>query len=197
MLPDMTVSGTQARAIGEAAHHLVALGAPDRLILLAAVVDRERRGAGCTLSELAEATGLGERTVIKQAVRLAACGLLELHDRTLAANLTVLQQQAAELDALLPASRLTADDPALARHFQHGRLTAVPEDPATAARLARALVRLLPSGVELTEHAVNEALHQVHDDHAALRRLLVDHGLVDRQGSERYRVRVDAPGPSR
>jgi hypothetical protein len=49
------------------------------------------------------------------------------------------------------------------------------------------LARLLPDDRALTEAEVNHLLNQVHDDHAYLRRMLVDFGQLTRDGSANYR----------
>jgi hypothetical protein len=43
-------------------------------------------------------------------------------------------------------------------------------------------------GARYPEHVVDDFLRQVHDDHAALRRYLVDQGFMDRAGGEYWRI---------
>ena len=54
-------------------------------------------------------------------------------------------------------------------------------------KLAPMLAKLLPDDRALTEAEVNDLLNQVHDDHAYLRRMLVDFGQLTRDGSANYR----------
>ncbi|BCJ33726.1 hypothetical protein Athai_12290 [Actinocatenispora thailandica] len=179
------------REISTAAAMLAALGRTERLGILAAVGS----GRAGTVTEAAAETGLPVRRVLKEAARLADCGLLRLDGQRLSADLGALATAADALDATLPTSRPLADDPVLARHFRHGRLIAVPEDLALRHRLADLAATLLPADTTLTEAEVNVALHELYDDHAALRRLLADFGRVTRDGSARYRVVPPADRP--
>lgn len=179
------------RDISTAAALLAALGSAERLSLLAAVGS----GRAGTVAEAATETGLPVRQVVKEAARLADCGLLDLAGQQLSADLTVLAGAADALDAAQPTAPMLADDPVLARHFRHGRLRAVPDDLALRHRLADLAATLLPADTTLTEAEVNAALHELYDDHAALRRLLADFGRVTRDGSARYRVVPAADRP--
>ena len=131
------------RDISTAAALLAALGSAERLALLAAVGS----GRADTVADAATETGLPVRRVLKEAARLAGCGLLRIDGQRLSADLAVLSGAADALDAAQPAARLLADDPALARHFRHGRLSAVPDDLALRHRLADLAATLLPAGV--------------------------------------------------
>ncbi|BCJ32014.1 DUF2087 domain-containing protein [Actinocatenispora sera] len=179
------------RDISTAAALLAALGSADRLALLTAV----GTGRAGTVTDAAAETGLPVRRVLKEAARLADCGLLRLDGQRVSADLAVLAGAADALDAAQPTAALLADDPVLARHFRHGRLRAVPEDLALRHRLADLAATLLPPDTTLTETEVNAALHELYDDHAALRRLLADFGRVTRDGSARYRVVPPADRP--
>ncbi|MGA8116892.1 MAG: DUF2087 domain-containing protein [Actinocatenispora sp.] len=177
------------KELSRAAARLATLASADRLAVLTAVASR---GAG-TLAEVAADTGQSVRTVVKEAVRLAECGLLTIDGQRLTADLAPLRTDADTVESVLPTTRLLAEDPRLARHFRHGRLVAVPDELSLRHRLADLLAQLLPADRELTEHEVNELLGEVYDDHAALRRLLADMGRVTRDGSARYR-RVTSGG---
>lgn len=70
---------------------------------------------------------------------------------------------------------------ALANHFRDGRLTNIPRKTARRAALLQHLAEtLFAPDRDYPEQAVNEALLTVHDDHAALRRYLVEGGLLAR-----------------
>jgi hypothetical protein len=74
-----------------------------------------------------------------------------------------------------------SDSHAVAALFSHGRLTAIPRK---AARREQLLVHLAETSFEpgrsYSEPEVNEALLAVHDDCSALRRYLVESGLLTR-----------------
>jgi hypothetical protein len=71
--------------------------------------------------------------------------------------------------------------PGVADLFSHGRLTAIPRRPARREQLLLHLaLTLFDRDREYTEQEVNEALLTVHDDCSALRRYLVEAGLLTR-----------------
>lgn len=144
------------------------------------------------MAQIATDTGLATRAVIKEAVRLAECGLLTINGQQLTADLALLRSTANTIEAGLPTTRLLTDDPVLARHFRHGRLVAVPDDLKLRHRLANVVVQLLQTDREMTKQEVNDLVGQVFDDHATLRRLLADMGRVTRNGSAQYRVTTPA-----
>lgn len=166
---------------------LSSLGVASRLDLLATVIRRQADGADCSLPAVAAATGRGQRDLAKDLVHLTECGLLAVRGGVVTADLAPLRAAADAVDATHPVTALLADDPDLARLFRHGRLVTWPEDPALWRRIAYLAVRLLPEDAELPEAEVNRLLGQLHDDHATLRRLLVDLRLVTRSGSDHYR----------
>ncbi|MCK1798625.1 DUF2087 domain-containing protein [Streptomyces sp. XM4193] len=94
-----------------------------------------------------------------------------------------------------PSAGPLSDSPAapLANHFRDGRLVNIPRKQARRAALLDHLARtLFAPDREYAEQAVNDALSTVHDDHAALRRYLVEGGLLvrTRDGSS-YRRATD------
>jgi hypothetical protein len=166
---------------------LNALASPARLTLLTTVVQRRATGADCSFGAVADALGLPVKSLLKDVARLEDRGLMIITDRTLSANLATLNGAAAALVDELPIARLLTTDPGLERYFVNGRLTDLSVDHTVKLRLAPLLARLLPDDRTLTEAEVNELLGQVHDDHAYLRRMLVDFGQVTRDGSANYR----------
>jgi hypothetical protein len=168
---------------------LAALADTRRLELLSVVAKRQQHGTDCSINAIAAELGLDLAATLKEAIRLSNCGLLNLQRHSMSVDLDVLRTASAAVESLLPISQLLLEDRGLARFFKHGRLTAIPENINARREVAALVTRLLPRS-ELSEHQVNELLGQVYDDHAALRRLLVDEGLVTREGSSRYQ-RVD------
>jgi hypothetical protein len=87
------------------------------------------------------------------------------------------------------------EEAVLRTYFRGGRLREVP------ARRSRRLVVLnrlaleFGVGVRYTERQVNEVLRRFHDDHASLRRHLVDEGFLSRDRGRYWRSggRVDIP----
>jgi hypothetical protein len=178
--------------VSRAAALLGALAVPSRLELLAAVVRRQRERADCSVRALAAELDRGQRELVKDVVRLRECGLLSVDGGGMSVELEVLRAAAGAIDATFPVTGLLASEPDLGRFFRHGRLATMPENPNLKRRIAALLVRLLPTDRTLSEAEVNAALRPVHDDVASLRRLMVDLGLVTRNGSSDYRRREAA-----
>jgi hypothetical protein len=64
--------------------------------------------------------------------------------------------------------------------FRDGRLTALPSRPRMRVAALRMLAERFEPGRRFEEREVNGILSDDAPDHATLRRLLVDHGLLDR-----------------
>ena len=83
------------------------------------------------------------------------------------------------------------------RFFTDGRLTGYPSRASDrSAVLATVASRILAEDERLTEPEINERLRAVVDDVAAIRRYLVDEGLVRRTSSGTSYARTDSWGPS-
>lgn len=77
---------------------------------------------------------------------------------------------------------------ALLRPFlRDGRVVTIPRKRATRRALLNALAQLFEPGRHYPEATVNAMLRPTHDDVAALRRYLVDEGLLDRDAGEYWR----------
>jgi len=173
--------------ISRSAALLAALSSAERLTLLATVTARAAAGQNCSLAAVSEALDMPMKTLVKEVARLQDCGLLQVRDRILLADLSVLRAASDALLDELPIARLLTTAPELERYFANGRLTELTVDHAVKLKLAPMLAKLLPDDRALTEAEVNHLLHQVHDDHAYLRRMLVDFGQLTRDGSANYR----------
>ena len=171
----------------QAAAMLTAVASPARLTLFATVVQWQAAGQPCSFEALAEALGVPLKSLVKDVARLQDCGLIRVGNRMLAADLPALKATADALIDELPIARLLSTAPDLQRYFANGRLTELNVDHTVKLRLAPLLARLLPDDRALTEAEVNELLNQVHDDHAYLRRMLVDFGQLTRDGAANYR----------
>jgi hypothetical protein len=173
--------------LNQAAALLGALAVPSRLELVNAIVQRQHRDQECSMRTLAAAVDRTQKEVVKDAVRLQECGLVSLDRTNLSVDLSLLQAAAKAIDSTFPISALLRSEPDLQRFFRHGRLIDMPENPVLKGKIAGLLARLLPVGHVMSEAVVNGLLGQVHPDVASLRRLLVDLGLVTRDGSSDYR----------
>ena len=151
---------------------LQALSDPARFALLARIA--EAGEAGCAL----EAAARDPRTSRKQVARLSAAGLVEARGGAFVARLDRIRDAVDELAG--------ADDPGggpgrVGALFSRGRLVEIPRAPELRLELLRHLAeRFFEPGRAYAEGEVNARLREVHDDHAALRRYLVDAGLLQR-----------------
>ncbi len=183
----VTSAAPPAAGLGDALAVLLALDHPDRLqLLMAAGGLLPGCPAPCTLDDVARATGRSVREVAETATRMHESGLVRVDGRVLHADTTVFARAAAAVEEAMPVTALLRRRPGVARWFRRGRLLRVPERYEQQAEVAALLVELLPTEVEMSEDEVGAVLGTVGDP-AELRRLLVDHRLVERQASRGYR----------
>ncbi|MGY1617483.1 DUF2087 domain-containing protein [Geodermatophilus sp. SYSU D00691] len=167
---------------------LVGLLADDtRLKVVAALA----LGAG-TIEEVAEATGLPLKDVALAARRLARGGLVRRDGRgleLLADRFGAAARAAAEA---APAPEPLSDDPAedavLSAFVRGGRLVSIPAQRSKRRIVLEHIVRVFEPGIRYPEREVNALLAVWHPDHAALRRYLVDEGLLSREGGLYWRT---------
>jgi hypothetical protein len=153
---------------------LQALADPARLALLARIA--EAGDAGCPL----EAAARDPRAARKQVARLSAAGLVEARGSVLVARLDRIRAAVDEL-AGADDDDGSAGGPARVRAlFSRGRLVEIPRAPELRMELLRFLAERFEPGRAYSEPDVNALLREVHDDHAALRRYLVDARLLVR-----------------
>jgi hypothetical protein len=152
---------------------LQALSDPARLRLLARIADAGE--AGCAL----DAAAGDPRAARKQIARLSAAGLVESRGGAFVARLDRIRDAVDELAG-------ADDDAAAARParvralFRRGRLVEIPRAPELRLQLLRHVAERFEAGRTYREPEVNALLREVHDEHAALRRYLVDAGLLGR-----------------
>ena len=168
------------------------LADPARLKVVAALA----LGAG-TIEEAADASGLSLKDVAVAARRLARAGLVRRDGRTLALHTERFGAAArAAAEAAPPPARLS-DDPAegavLSAFVRDGRLASIPAQRSKRLVVLDHLVRVFEPGVRYPEREVNALLAVWHPDVAALRRYLVDEGLLTREAGVYWRIggRVD------
>jgi hypothetical protein len=170
----------------EAATLVGLLADPVRLKVVAALA----LGAG-TIEEVAEASGLSLKDVALAARRLARGGLvrrdghlLELRAERFGA---AARAAAAAAPAPAPLSEDPAEDAVLSAFLRDGRLVSVPAQLSKRRTVLEHIVRVFEPGVRYPEREVNALLAAWHPDVAALRRHLVDEGLLTREAGVYWR----------
>jgi hypothetical protein len=86
-----------------------------------------------------------------------------------------------------PAEELSADERVLRTFLVGGRLTTMGMRRDKRLVVLRYIALVFEPGVRYPEKDVNVALRAFHDDYAALRRYLVDEGLMSREGNVYWR----------
>ena len=153
---------------------LQALSDPARLRLLARIADAGE--AGCAL----DAAARDPRAARKQVARLSAAGLVESRGGAFVARLDRIRDAVDEL-AGADEDDAAAGGPTRVRAlFSRGRLVEIPRAPELRLELLRHVAERFEPGREYREPEVNALLREVHDDHVALRRYLVDARLLVR-----------------
>jgi hypothetical protein len=163
----------------EAARIVGLLADPTRLRVVAALA----LGAA-TIEEVADASGLALKDVALAARRLARGGLVRRDGHALELltdRFGAAARAAAEAE---PAPEPLSEDPAesavLAAFVRDGRLVSIPAQRTKRRVVLEHLVRVFEVGVRYPEREVNALLAVWHPDTAALRRYLVDEGLLSR-----------------
>jgi hypothetical protein len=153
-------------------------------------------GAG-TLEEVAEVADLPLKDVALAARRLARAGLVHRDGHVLALHTERFGAAARAAAQAVPAPEPLSDDPAedavLSAFVRDGRLVSIPAQHSKRRIVLEHLVRVFEPGVRYPEREVNALLAVWHADVAALRRYLVDEGLLTREAGIYWRSggRVD------
>jgi hypothetical protein len=164
------------------------LAEPERLAAFSAVV----LGAG-TVGEITDRTGLAEREVIAAVRRLSAGGLVYAADGRWFADVTAFKTAIRE-HAVTPVDgeRNLDADPARAavlRAFvRNGRVVQLPAARGKRRVLLEHLVAVFEPGVRYAERDVDALLRAWHDDYVAVRRYLIDEGLMSREAGVYWRT---------
>ena len=168
------------------------LADPIRLKVVAALA----LGAG-TLEDVAEAAGLPLKDVALAARRLARAGLVHRDGHALVLHTERFGAAARAAAEAAPPPGPLSDDPAedavLSAFVRDGRLVSIPAQLGKRLVVLGHLVRVFEPGVRYPEREVNALLGVWHADVAALRRYLVDEGLLTREAGVYWRSggRVD------
>ena len=162
------------------------LADPTRLRVVAALA----LGAG-TIEEVSAAADLPLKDVALAARRLARGGLVHRDGHLLALHTERFGAAArAAAEAAPPPERLSddpAEDAVLSAFVRDGRLVSIPAQRSKRLVVLSHLVRVFEPGVRYPEREVNALLGVWHADVAALRRYLVDEGLVTREAGVYWR----------
>jgi hypothetical protein len=173
-----------AGIVGHLAH-------PERRRVIAALV----LGAA-TVEDVKRATGLTTRPVATALKRLEDAELI-VHDTDGRYWLVEEAFRQAVIDAQAAAPSPSADEhagapPDAARvlrvFVRDGRLTSIPTQRAKRLVVLDMLAQEFEPGEHYSERRVNAMLRKWHADTAALRRYLVDEGLLDREAGEYWRA---------
>jgi len=163
------------------------LAEPARLRVVAAIV----LGAS-TPAAVAEATGLDAREVARAVQRLNAGGLVTVAGGRLGLDTQAFKEAARAAAPVEEPVDHGVDDPgtaAVLRVFvRDGRLVRVPAVMSKRRVVLEHIALSFEPGVRYAEREVNAILRAWHDDHAALRRYLVDEGLLGREAGEYWRT---------
>ncbi len=154
------------------------------------VVSALALGAG-TIEEVAQASGLSLKEVALAARRLARAGLVHRDGHDLALYTERFAEAARAAAAGAPAAEPLSDDPAqdavLRSFLREGRLVSIPAQRGKRRVVLEHLVHVFEPGVRYPEREVNALLAAWHPDVAALRRYLVDEGLLSRDAGVYWR----------
>ncbi len=140
---------------------------------------------------MADALGVDERRVRRELGRLVEVGLI---GRDLTLDTAALRAIAQALPQDAPMDPDLADGPwngeeaqVLGRFFSGGRLVSIPTQHAKRLLVLERLALEFEPGLRYTEREVNSILQVFHPDYAALRRYLVDDGLLTRADGSYWR----------
>jgi hypothetical protein len=162
------------------------LAEPARLKVVAALA----LGAG-TIQEAASLSGLPLKDVALAARRLARAGLVHRDGHVLALHTELFGAAARAAAEAAPVPEPLSDDPAedavLSAFVRDGRLVSIPAQRAKRVVVLQHLARVFEPGVRYPEREVNALLAVWHPDVAALRRYLVDEGLLARDSGVYWR----------
>ena len=135
-----------------------------------------------TIHDVAETAGLDVATVQAALPRLVTAGVVEqrnglrVNDDALRAAARQRPPRERELEGATP------EQARVLRNFvDEGRLTSLPAKASQRRVLLEYFADRFDRGREYSEREVNELLARFHPDHAALRRYLVDDGLLARE----------------
>lgn len=161
---------------------------PKRLAVIGAVAR-----APTTAEQLAAATDCSVEEILRTLAPLVQHDLVRREPGGYALVVPAWRDLARELPQSSPASPrvgfgMTAEETlVLNRFFRGDRLVELPSQRAKRLIVLERLALEFDPGRRYDEAEVNAMLRRFHDDHATLRRQLVDEGFLDRAGGEYWR----------
>jgi hypothetical protein len=171
----------------------------DAGVIVGLLADEERRRVvaaivlgAATLEEITDRAGLPQERVSRALGRLVDAGLVVAAAAGGFALDAAAIQRAARAARARPASDEHAGEPPERRKVlevfvRDGRITSIPASRSKRLVVLDWLAQDFEPGVHYPEQEVNERLARRGDDVAALRRYLVDEGLLDRERGEYWR----------
>lgn len=161
---------------------------PARLAVVGDLVAAPR-----TSAELADRHGLPVAEVLRTLAPLVQDGLVIAERGTYHLDVAAWRDVAQRLPRGAPASPRVAfgmtagESEVLARFFRGDRLSELPAQRHKRLIVLERLALEFEPGLRYREAEVNALLRRFHDDHATLRRALVDEGYLDRAAGEYWR----------
>jgi hypothetical protein len=174
---------------------LRALADPERLAIAGSLARAE-----ATSAALASELDLPIARLRRHLNRLAAAGVVRLAEdrRTYRLDGETLRWAAEQVgpprQAGLPLGAASEDEELVLRtFFRNGRLTEIPAKESKRRIVLERIALEFEPGVRYDERTVNAIVGRFHNDHASIRRYLVDGGLLSRDRGEYWRSggRVD------
>ena len=169
---------------------LRALANPERLAIAGALARSEK-----TAAALADALGLPIGRVRKHLNRLTSTGVARLVENRTTYRLDAetlrwaAEQVGPPREAGLALGAATEDEEIVLRtFFRDGRLTEIPAKESKRRIVLERIALEFEPGVRYEERTVNAMVGRFHNDHAAIRRYLVDEGLLSREQGQYWRT---------
>lgn len=169
---------------------LRALADPERLQLTGALARRD-----ATAQELADVTAVTVERVRRHLNRLTSVGVVRLNDdrRSYRLDAETLRWAAEQVgpprEPGIALGAASEDEEAVLRtFFRGGRLVEVPAKGSKRRIVLERIALEFEPGVRYDERTVNAIVGRFHTDHAALRRYLVDEGLLSREAGAYWRT---------
>jgi hypothetical protein len=162
------------------------LAEPDRLAAFAAVTLGAR-----TPSDVAARTGMSGRDAVVALRRLERGGLLIAAAEGLVAHVSAFKEAIREYGGTRPDEPLDSDPgrAAVLRAFiRDGRIVRLPAARGKRRVLLEHIAAVFEPGVRYPEREVDAMLRAWHDDHATLRRYLIDEDLMTREAGVYWRT---------
>jgi hypothetical protein len=144
-----------------------------------------------TAEQVAARTGLPARAVLAALAKLEAGEAVRLSADVWSVDLASLRQHARDAGAAATPYEQEGLEPRVAavlRAFlRNGRLLSIPASRAKRLVVLDHIAKVFEPGTRYPEREVDVLLRAFHDDHAALRRHLVDEGFLTRARGEYWR----------